>query len=331
MNIGVNYPWFDYGWDFGDAPPGWRKGPDPNWLKSLDGDLQYFSELKIRVVRWFIFCDGLAYGRGKQAPQEKSPGQWRFDPPDLSENFQVHFQELMDCFSDANKKSSSPIQLLPVLIDFHLCKTGSTAIGKNKDWIKGGRSDIVTDTARRKKFFEGALEPLLDIAKPRPSLIFAWDIFNEPEWVTTGWDPSGAQGLPVPAQKMREFLELAMERVRSAGFKATIGFNRVETIKSTKLFADFNQFHHYPVCKDKKLEPNAFDKRWPGFIGEFASSLHFWNRWPDLSEKQTVYDRLKHVESKGYPWALPWAYRSHDCNTSWVDAEQGIMKYFGIT
>ncbi|MBK6798730.1 MAG: hypothetical protein IPG76_18590 [Acidobacteria bacterium] len=23
MEIGINYPWIDYGWDFGDPPPAW--------------------------------------------------------------------------------------------------------------------------------------------------------------------------------------------------------------------------------------------------------------------------------------------------------------------
>jgi len=37
MEVGVNYPWFDYGWDFGLAPPGWRGGQaDPRWYAEID-------------------------------------------------------------------------------------------------------------------------------------------------------------------------------------------------------------------------------------------------------------------------------------------------------
>ncbi len=328
VNVGVNYPWFDYGWDFGDAPYR-KKDSDPNWYNVIDDDLKYFNSLKIRVIRWFIFGDGLTYGSGKQAPTKGQAGQWKFNPPDLSENFQVHFQELVDRFSEANKKFEQPIQLLPVLLDFHFCAPGSPPKGKNNDWIKGGRSDIIMDNEKREHFLQNALRPLLSIALPYPSVIFAWDIFNEPEWVTTGWHPDKNKRLPVAPQKMREFIELATEHIHTMGFKATIGFNRVETIQSTGLFSEYNQFHHYSMCDNRKLGQNKFDSRWPGIIGEFASSLHPWNRWPEL-DKQTVYDRLKLAEKMGYLWALPWAYRSRDCNTSWGDAEEGILKYFGI-
>jgi hypothetical protein len=331
MDVGVNYPWFEYGWDFGDGPQEWTKGSDPKWYSAIDYDLKYFNSLKLRVVRWFIFGDGLTYGSGKQAPQKGQNGEWRFAPPDLSDNFQVHFQELVDRFSEANKKFQQPIQLIPVLLDFHFCEAGSAAIGNNNDWIKGGRSDIINDTGKMDKFFKGSLRPLLDIAKVHPSVIFAWDIFNEPEWVTAGWHPDRNKKLPVAAQKMREFMEGAMDYIHSAGFKATIGFNMWETIQSSRLYSDYNQFHHYSECEKRLLVPNRFGGNRVWMLGEFASSLYSWNRWKELAPEQKVYDRLKHVESKGYPWALTWAYRSRDCNTSWVDAEEGIMKYFGIS
>jgi hypothetical protein len=91
-------------------------------------------------------------------------------------------------------------------------------------------------------------------------VIFAWDIFNEPEWVTNDWHPHDKKGLPASAQHVLKFLQAAMDRVRSAGFRATIGFNRIETIRFTKLYADYNQFHHYARNK-RKIEQHKFDKR----------------------------------------------------------------------
>jgi hypothetical protein len=64
----VNYPWFDYGWDFGPAPPGWRQGrTTPFWYDALDGQLRHLEALGISVLRWFILADGLAYGSGVAA------------------------------------------------------------------------------------------------------------------------------------------------------------------------------------------------------------------------------------------------------------------------
>lgn len=335
MDIGVNYPWFDYGWDFGDAPPGWRKDSNPFWATFIDNELQYLHGLGIRVIRWFVFCDGLTYGNGKQAPQQDQDGKWCFnDPPKLSESFQQHFRKLLERFSVANQKLKPPILLLPVLLDYKFCQAGAYYIcipsTPPPGWVSGGRNDIVIKPTTSQKFFECALKRLLDISKDHRSVIFAWDIFNEPEWVTNDWNPHGIKrGLPVSAAQMRQFLQAALERVKSAGFKGTIGFNRIETIHSTKLYADYNQFHHYPGdSRDRKLEPNKFNKPESWIIGEFASSLSG-DYWWELSPAQTVLDRLKHAEKMGYPLALPWSVRAKDDHTSWGDAEEGIKKYRG--
>ena len=306
MDVGINYPWYDYGWDFGDAPPGWRTASDPNWRLFIDNEIQYLTGLGIRVVRWFIFGDGLTYGTGSQAPHKdaRRPGKWRFDdPPQLSQNFQAHFRTLLERFTIANQKSGTPLLLLPVLLDFKFCQSGSPARVQgslSKDWIKRGRKDIIIDSQKRHKFLQRALDPLLKISQSHRPSIYAWDIFNEPEWVTNGWHPNGTTGLPVDKEHMRQFLKEAMDRIRSAGFKVTIGFNRIDTIRSTKIYADYNQFHHY-TKGDRKLDKHSFDKRFPGIIGEFATSTND-DHWPELgSADQSVLNRLRYAKK----WDIP--------------------------
>ena len=69
MQVGVNYPWFDYGWDFGLGPPAWRAGRStPGWYAEIDDHLRLFQSLGISVVRWFILADGLTYGVEGAAP-----------------------------------------------------------------------------------------------------------------------------------------------------------------------------------------------------------------------------------------------------------------------
>jgi hypothetical protein len=340
MDVGVNYPWFDYGWDFGDAPPNVRKDSDPYWAPFIVNELEYLQKIGIQIVRWFLFCDGRSYGSGNQAPHQDKEGKWRFDdPPKLSENFKKHFRTLLEHFS-AYQKLTPPIKLLPVLLDYQFCWEGYDALRQKRttvaepkqrrEWVCCGRSDVVVDTTKRYKFYKNALEPLLDIPKKPKDLsdvIFAWDVFNEPEWVTIGWNPKGVQNLSVHEQQMREFLQGAMDSVRRAGFKATVGFARIETIAKSKLSCDYNQFHHYPGdIRDRKLEPNKFGKPESWIIGEFASSLSR-DYWWELSPWQNVFDRLKHAEKMGYPWALPWSVRAIDDHTSWGDAENGIKKF----
>lgn len=333
MDVGVNYPWLDYGWDFGDAPRGWRHDSDPRWTTFIDLELQSLHSLGIRVVRWFVFCDGLAYGNGNEAPYQNRDGKWCFGdplkgPPKLSESFRRHFRKLLERFSVANQRRQPPIRLLPVLLDYKFCQDGYNALRTPQmEWIRGGRNDVVIKPQMSQNFFECALSPLLDISKDHRNAIFAWDIFNEPEWVTNDWHPDGTRGLPASAQQMRQFLQAAIDRVQSADFRATIGFNRIETIRSTKLYACYNQFHHY-ARNERKLEQNKFDKQSPGIVGEFATSLNG-DIWPELPKAQTVYHRLKHVEKMGYSLALPWAIMSTDRDTSWRDGEEGIRQYLG--
>lgn len=49
MHVGVNYPWFDCGWDFGDAPSGWR-GQEPRWSNEIDPFMRQSTHPPIRLL-----------------------------------------------------------------------------------------------------------------------------------------------------------------------------------------------------------------------------------------------------------------------------------------
>lgn len=335
MKVGVNYPWDDYGFDFGRAPDGTRAGNDPAWLTRIEQDLAHFRALGISVVRWFILADGVAYGIGADAPHPSGkPNQveWRFDPPAMDSELVAHFAQLLEEFARVNgteqKKtpSAAPILLMPVFIDYLFCMPGNYVryvedpvqkqTRPDTDWVKQGRSDAITDAAKRKVFLERALTPLLRAAEKRKDTIFAWDIINEPEWVTTGWDPNrrSAQHV-VTAEAMIAFIQEARTLVQRQGFKATVGFRSVDTIRRTKIFVDFNQFHHYPGGVTK-LEKQSFDPKFPGIIGEFATSTN--DVWPELKDRgQSVLNRLKLADRLGYPLAMAWSFRQKDPATAW--------------
>ncbi|MCE7983105.1 MAG: hypothetical protein DYG89_18120 [Caldilinea sp. CFX5] len=329
MNVGVNYPWFNYGWDFGEAPPNWRKHVNPNWTYEIEEHLLHFQKLGIRIVRWFILADGLAYGTGSQAPKEDAtkPGQWRFhDPPLLSETYLAHFRQLLEAFAATGQHTLENLQLIPVLIDFRFCLVGKRVA---EGWVKQGRSDVIVDSWKRTRFFDRVLEPLLIASKDYPHTIYAWEIMNEPEFVTIDWHPGNkAEVQPtINPANMREFLVEGIARVRRAGFQATIGFNQIETIRKTKLFADINQFHHYPNGK-RYLEKHSFDIQWPGVIGEFATAVDN-DTWPELATStQSVFNRLCYIEKMGYPLALPWSYQATDGHTDWNgEVEKEIQSF----
>jgi hypothetical protein len=139
------------------------------------------------------WCDGRA-GRwpdlrcrpNAPKPDAKREGEWRFDPPSISLEIVEHFAGLLRRLALFNAGVSRPILLLPVLIDFHFSARGALRIRRpdpddpmktvqNPDWVKQGRADALTKTAKRRKFLNHALELLLQASRARADVIYAWE------------------------------------------------------------------------------------------------------------------------------------------------------------
>ena len=339
MQVGVNYPWFDYGWDFGLGPPAWRGGRQtPRWFDKVDEHLTHLHGLGISVVRWFILADGLTYGTLEKAPRPEgaAPADWRFDPPPLDTAIVDHFGELLERFASSSARLSR-MQLIPVLIDFHFCEAGlrpievpdaANPLARRADpgWVKQGRADAVRDPAKRARFLDAVLDPLLRASVRRRDVIYAWELINEPDWVTRGWHPDPRANAPIPESAMREFLEDGKQRIRAAGFKPTIGFAMANTLQRSGVTAEINQFHYYPDGRTP-LDRHAFDPRFPGIIGEFATSAS--DVWPDLTaDGQGIADCLRLAESRGYPLVLPWSFLARDRHTEWSAAVERDVRSF---
>lgn len=339
MQVGVNYPWFDYGWDFGLGPPPWRGNRGtPRWFDHVDDHLERLGDLGISVVRWFILADGLTYGTGDHAPRpEGAIAEWRFEPPPASEDILDHFEELLQRFERTRTAGVPPIQLIPVLIDFHFCEAGMRPVEEiepgdplrtrvDPGWVKQGRGDAVRDPAKRSRFLDGVLDRLLRVSTGHRDVIYAWELMNEPDWITRGWHPDPFAEPPIPERAMREFFEDGKQRIRTAGFKPTIGFGSARTLQRSGVTAEINQFHYYPNGRTR-LEQHAFDPRFPGIIGEFATSTA--DIWPDLTTPvQGIGHRLQLAEDRGYPLALPWSFLAEDRHTDWSPAVERDVHLF---
>jgi hypothetical protein len=220
-----------------------------------------------------------------------------------------------------------------VFIDFHFCQSGTTLEKpdpanpqktiSDTDWVKQGRADTIIDANKRRQLLDQVFDPLLTASRNHSSAIYAWELINEPEWITNGWNPGGATNLPVDEGSMRAFLDEGTARIRAAGLKSTIGFATIDTLRKTGITTEINQFHHYPGGK-KKLERSVFDPQYPGIVGEFASAPS--DRWPELQENdQSVLNRLRLADAQGYPLAIPWSFLATDDHTSWTsDTERNV-------
>lgn len=335
--VGINYPWINYGWDFGDPPPGWTGGPPvAEWRaqqrRQIATDLAEFARLGLFAVRWFVMGDGTNYGFGDDAPQLVD-GRWSAKP--LSAEHAFHEQMLDDFSFVLQTCAELKLKFVPALLDFHWCFPGEPVA--NTPVVKGGRAEIVLDLAKREAFFERVLEPLLDISVKYRDIIYAWELINEPEWCTNLRPLAPAQMPPdekqaVPLEIMRDFIVEGVRRINARGaFRSTVGFAHYATLDkwdSAALGVTLHQFHYYAQNKHA-LPPHTFFDEYPCFIGEFASAVE--RDWPELKKQglqQTITHRLNWVAEKGYPAAFLWSARGSDPATAWTRAQQEEMLAF---
>lgn len=349
--VGINYPWIDYGWDFGDPPAAWVNWPNlPAWREQkrrrIVEDFTRFADQGLFAVRWFVLPDGTNYGTGDDGPQQID-GHWTFDPLSPQHPFHHHFLEDFEFVLETCAKLR--LQLVPSLIDFHWCHNGTVADAKS-NIVKGGRATIINHPNKREEFFDTVLEPLLAVSLRYPQTIYAWELMNEPEWVTT------TQPLPkhkpeenktVTQKRMLEFLREGIGRINGKllpakgsvpsqqAFRSTVGFAHHDTLfdwDSAGLGITLHQFHFY-AQKDGKLPPHNFSAEYPCFIGEFATAVQ--KDWTELKKKrlgQTVPNRLKWIEEKGYPAAFLWSAQAVDVATKWTQSEiQDTVAYINAS
>ncbi|MBL7828219.1 MAG: hypothetical protein JNJ57_16425 [Saprospiraceae bacterium] len=352
MILGINYPWYNYDWDFGTPPPGWQTRAA--WAETLENDLKVFRRCNIQVVRWFILGSGMLYGSGMQAPHRLG-AQWRFDQiPRIDDAILEDFERLLQIFRKHD------LQILPVLIDFKWAFPGLDRHSNDdlalKSWfgseasfeslknnltafpaglVKGGRIDVLYDAKKRNQFFAQVLEPFLEISRPFSDTIYAWELINEPEWITRGTNGGLPEHMKVPFHRMLAFLRTGMTFIQGYGFPSTVGFARAGTIadwnerayryiqsltkrtlspEGNYLNLDINQVHYYPQPSDV-LAPAAFPNDRPAVLGEFATRIHP-EHWPELpADHQHITSRLRFAQTKGYAAAFPWSYRATDQHT----------------
>ncbi|MCG3161420.1 MAG: hypothetical protein JMDDDDMK_02603 [Acidobacteria bacterium] len=336
MLVGVNYPWIDYAWDFGDPPSAWVNPQHAaEWRekkrKQIADDFRAFAEMGLFAVRWFMLADGLSYGVGDEAPR-KVGGRWTFDPLPREHHFH---KQLCDDFEFVLKTCAElKIKFVPSLIDFHWCHQGVVA-DAGANIVKGGRFDIVCDPAKSRAFFDAALEPLLEISLRYPGAIYAWELINEPEWVTETRSLMRIrpdENKTVTQDEMSAFIAEGVGRINAKrlpdgrqAFRSTVGFAHWDAIRdwdSAGLGVTLHQFHYYAPDK-REIPKHNFSDEYPCFVGEFATTFH--RGWPDLKKQdlaRTISARLQCLDGKCYPSVFLWSARATDEATTWVDADR---------
>lgn len=333
MPVGYNLPWArnDCGFNFGPNPYDLTQ-QDPLWKDSLPVTLAKLQSLGISVVRWFILANGWNYGPSPDPYWAPPLGWvWSFDPPDtVDPRFARYFEQALQAFKKISTQDK-PIQILPSLVSFEFFGRGPEA-GTQPVYGAGGRADLALDTAKTEKFFKTMFDPLLDLSADAKykSLIYAWEVMNEPIWTMSRRMTGGYLG----RNDLVAFLNAGIRRIDDHGLVSTVGHRYITDI-STLPAGTKPQFHYYAhwmTTDDPRIlptQPNAF-------LGEFGSEhtgqyshsltdVDPSSQWPELDSKDKdsntiVFERLKLLESKHYSLAMVWPDLKPDNNIAFNDA-----------
>ena len=282
--VGANLPWVGYGIDIGASAwfPDGGLAHQPPALETLHRTFAALARDGVTVTRVFLLCDARS---GVNFDADGFPlGLDAAAIPDLEALLTAARQHGM--------------QLMPVLLDFHLCGPRKIVDGVQL----GGRSRVLLDRDAGAAFIDRVLRPIVEHAGDDDAVI-AWDVMNEPEWCLRGGLFSRRTAVPFDA--MQRFLADAVQCVRRhARQPVTIGCagtRRLDLV--TPLDLDFYQVHWYDkfgwsALSQPVAELGLSDR--PVILGEFSG------RSAALAEV------LETARQAGYEGALVWSVLADD-------------------
>ena len=282
--VGVNLPWIRYGTDVGSSAwhPAGGLSAQPDALDLLDRAFAALAADGLTIVRTFLLCDARS--------------GVRFDDDGVPAGLDdAVFADLDALLASAR---GNGIRLMPVLLDFHLCKPLRVVHGVQL----GGRSRLIADPPARAALVDLVLRPIVERYGSDEAIV-AWDVMNEPEWCLETGTRSRRRGLPF--ETLQEFLYEAVRGIReSARQPVTIGCAKTSGLDLVRpLDLDFYQVHWYERFGWAALERPVADLGLgdrPVILGEFPG------RSPHTAD---VLDAAKRA---GYEGALVWSVLSED-------------------
>ena len=274
--IGANLPWASYGIDFGANA--WRTEGgigQPERLSELDTVFERLAASGVRVLRWFLFCDGRA------GIEFSATGR----PVGLDA---FVFRDIDAALGLAQRYG---LRIIFVLLDFVMCDPVCIVKGVQL----GGRSYLLQSPKARRALFDRALSPVIN-CYGKEHTILAWDLINEPEWIRT-----------LTSDQIHEYLSEAVSVVRAnASQPVTVGSAGARWRSFYQdLGLDFYQVHWYDSlggqpALDTPVTDLGFDR--PVILGEFPTS----------GSRRTPSEILRAAHDAGYAGAFYWSALADD-------------------
>jgi hypothetical protein len=243
------------------------------------------AEIGVDVVRWFALCDlraGVVFDASGR-------------PVRLDERVIPDFEAALDIVAQYG------IGVIVSLFDFHMVGSAERANGVQLR----GRSRLLTDRAAREATVERIVTPLVE-RFGADWRVLAWEVINEPEWVTAGYGKP-ILGNSVGRQAMRAFIgDVAAAVHASAQQPVTVGSASARWIDLVQgLGLDFYQVHWYDAIDDFEQLRRPV-REW---LDEGAVLL---GEFPTRGTKRAARDVVAAVRGGGYVGALAWSVLGDD-------------------
>ena len=303
--VGANLPWSGYGTDVGCSAwhPTGGLSAQPAALERLDRAFGTLAGDGVPVVRWFLLCDARS--------------GVRFDAHGVPAGLDDAVFPDIDAVLTAARRHD--IRLMPVLLDFHLCKARRIV----NDVQIGGRAHLVTDPAARLALIDVVLRPIVERYGDDDTIV-AWDVMNEPEWCLASGRLFRRKG--VAFDRLQDFLGQAVHCVHAfARQPVTIGCAGLAGLDLVRpLGLDFYQVHWYEHSGWAALERPVADLGLgdrPVILGEFPG------------RSRVVVDVLDAAKAAGYAGALVWSMLADDDQSAypaelvkWLRADAAVSR-----
>ena len=220
--LGVNYPWRNYGRDFGCVGSEHTGVSLPDSRGIVARDFAEIRQAGASTVRWFLFGDGCG-GFVAEKGIARKPDQFL----------------LADVAAVLELAERNHLQLCLSLIDFLWLQEHQ---GKRPPHPN---EHALHFASGREAFLQNVLIPLFREFRSHPSL-FAWEIANEPEWAIREFHRSRATRM-----SFSDFRAYAAEIARAvheyAEVPVTLGSARLMWVRAwTEIGLDLYQAHYYP-------------------------------------------------------------------------------------
>ena len=310
--MGANYPWLNYGLDFGGDTVWGTNGVAKNYTQ-INTDMANMSASGVDVVRWWVFSDsraGITYDLSGT-------------PTGVVSGF---FKDLDAAIEIAN---INHIQLVLSLFDFGYLYWPSSYSGLTM----GGHSDVLRDPIKTDALITYVINPIMQ-RYASEFAILAWEIMNEPEWII--YDiPQPSPNSGADCITLTEFYNFASKISASihqfTSSYVTIGsaslkWNRIWTNVYADqrgfnhLNLDFYQSHYYPWM-DNIFIPNDPDlgTTWLSPFQQNVLDLQLDKPMVigELEGNATTYDQYNTLLKNGYVGIWPWSYYVN-WNIDWV-------------